>query len=46
MYLGHAVEMGSTDQVFQSPYPPYPEALLSAVPVAEAKVIRKWWGPM
>ncbi len=46
MYLGHAVEMGSTDQVFQSPYPPYPEALLSAVPVADTKVIRKWWGPM
>ncbi|MBP9952616.1 MAG: ABC transporter ATP-binding protein, partial [Cypionkella sp.] len=32
MYLGHVVEMGSTDQVFQPPYHPYTEALLSAVP--------------
>jgi peptide/nickel transport system ATP-binding protein len=41
MYLGHVVEMGSTDQVFQPPYHPYTEALLSAVPVADTKVIRK-----
>jgi peptide/nickel transport system ATP-binding protein len=41
MYLGHVVEMGTTDQVFQSPYHPYTEALLSAVPIADTKVIRK-----
>ena len=27
MYLGHVVEMGTTDQVFQPPYHPYTEAL-------------------
>ena len=38
MYLGHVVEMGSTDQVFSPPYHPYTEALLSAVPIADTKV--------
>ncbi|MEH7826652.1 ABC transporter ATP-binding protein [Gemmobacter denitrificans] len=38
MYLGHVVEMGSTDQVFQPPYHPYTEALLSAVPIADTHV--------
>jgi len=32
MYLGHVVELGTTDQVFAPPYHPYTEALLSAVP--------------
>jgi peptide/nickel transport system ATP-binding protein len=41
MYLGHVVEMGSTDQVFQRSYHPYTEALLSAVPIADTKVERK-----
>ena len=41
MYLGHVVEMGSTDQVFQPPYHPYTEALLSAVPIADTRVKRK-----
>ena len=41
MYLGHVVEMGTTDQVFQPPYHPYTEALLSAVPIADTRVIRK-----
>jgi peptide/nickel transport system ATP-binding protein len=41
MYLGHVVEMGSTDQVFQPPYHPYTEALLSAVPIADTKVTRQ-----
>ena len=38
MYLGHVVEIGTTDQVFQPPYHPYTEALLSAVPIADTSV--------
>lgn len=38
MYLGHVVEMGTTDQVFAPPYHPYTEALLSAVPIADTHV--------
>ena len=41
MYLGHVVELGDTDQVFQPPYHPYTEALLSAVPIADTSVERK-----
>lgn len=41
MYLGHVVEIGGTDQVFQPPYHPYTEALLSAVPIADTSVKRK-----
>ncbi len=41
MYLGHVVELGSTDQVFQPPYHPYTEALLSAVPIADTSVQKK-----
>lgn len=41
MYLGHVVEMGSTDQVFSPPYHPYTEALLSAVPIADTSVKKK-----
>ena len=38
MYLGHVVEIGTTDQVFEPPYHPYTEALLSAVPIADTAV--------
>jgi peptide/nickel transport system ATP-binding protein len=38
MYLGHVVEMGATDQVFEPPYHPYTEALLSAAPIADTSV--------
>ncbi|UWQ89424.1 ABC transporter ATP-binding protein [Rhodobacteraceae bacterium M382] len=38
MYLGHVVELGTTDQVFSPPYHPYTEALLSAVPIADTSV--------
>jgi peptide/nickel transport system ATP-binding protein len=38
MYLGHVVELGTTDQVFAPPYHPYTEALLSAVPIADTSV--------
>jgi peptide/nickel transport system ATP-binding protein len=41
MYLGHVVEMGTTEQVFQPPYHPYTEALLSAVPVADTSIEKK-----
>ncbi|MGB0498486.1 MAG: dipeptide ABC transporter ATP-binding protein [Rubricella sp.] len=41
MYLGHVVEMGTTEQVFAPPYHPYTEALLSAVPIADTKVAKK-----
>jgi len=38
MYLGHVVEIGTTDEVFSPPYHPYTEALLSAVPIADTSV--------
>ena len=41
MYLGHIVEMGTTDQIFSPPYHPYTEALLSAVPIADTSVSKK-----
>jgi peptide/nickel transport system ATP-binding protein len=41
MYLGHVVELGSTDQVFSPPYHPYTEALLSAGPIADPSVKKK-----
>ncbi|WP_439122999.1 dipeptide ABC transporter ATP-binding protein [Marivita sp.] len=41
MYLGHVVELGTTDQVFAPPYHPYTEALLSAVPIADTSVTKK-----
>ena len=40
MYLGHIVEQGTTEQVFQPPYHPYTEALLSAAPVADTSVTK------
>jgi peptide/nickel transport system ATP-binding protein len=41
MYLGHVVELGTTDQVFSPPYHPYTEALLSAVPIADTKIKKR-----
>ena len=41
MYLGHIVEQGTTDEVFSPPYHPYTEALLSAIPIADTKVVKK-----
>jgi peptide/nickel transport system ATP-binding protein len=36
IYLGHLMEVGRTQEVLQPPYHPYTEALLSAIPLAEA----------
>ncbi|PQO22788.1 ABC transporter ATP-binding protein [Rhodobacteraceae bacterium WD3A24] len=41
MYLGHVVELGTTDQVFAPPYHPYTEALLSAVPIPDPGVEKR-----
>ncbi|MGW0769116.1 dipeptide ABC transporter ATP-binding protein [Streptomyces sp. NPDC002676] len=35
MYLGHIVETGSTEALFEDPKHPYTEALLSAIPVPD-----------
>ena len=37
MYLGYVVEQGTTDQIFEPPYHPYTEALLSAIPIADTR---------
>ena len=42
LHLGHVVEFGSTDQVFSPPYHPYTEAVLSAVPIADTNVEKKY----
>ena len=41
MYLGHILERGTTQQVFDPPYHPYTEALLSAVPIADPEVTKR-----
>jgi peptide/nickel transport system ATP-binding protein len=41
MYLGHIVEQGSTQDVFSPPYHPYTEALLSAIPLADATYTKR-----
>ena len=40
MYLGKIVETGPTDDVIQSPFHPYTEALIAAVPVPDPTVKR------
>ena len=37
LYLGHVMELGSAEQVFNPPHHPYTEALLSAVPSIDAE---------
>ncbi len=41
MYLGWIMERGTTEQIFQPPYCPYTEALLSAVPIADPEVTKR-----
>ncbi|CAB1079148.1 ABC transporter ATP-binding protein [Alkalispirochaeta odontotermitis] len=41
MYLGHILERGTTEQIFEPPYSPYTEALLSAVPIADPEVTKR-----
>ena len=41
MYLGHILEMGATGQIFAPPFHPYTEALLSAIPIADARVKKR-----
>lgn len=41
MYLGHAVEYGSDEQIFNHPAHPYTKALLSAVPIPDPEKEKK-----
>lgn len=41
MYLGYIVEQGTTDQIFEPPYHPYTEALLSAIPIADTRFTKR-----
>jgi len=41
VYLGHAVETGSREAIFNDPQHPYTRALLSATPVADPKARRE-----
>jgi len=41
MYLGHILERGTTEEIFEPPYHPYTEALLSAVPIADPEVTKR-----
>ncbi len=41
MYLGQIMEQGATSQVFAPPYHPYTEALLAAVPIADATMEKR-----
>ncbi len=41
IYLGRIMERGPTEEVFGPPYHPFTEALLSAVPIADASVEKR-----
>jgi peptide/nickel transport system ATP-binding protein len=41
MYLGSIMERGTTTEIFEPPYHPYTEALLSAVPIADPEVTKR-----
>jgi peptide/nickel transport system ATP-binding protein len=41
MYLGQIMEAGTTEEIFNPPYHPYTEALLSAAPIADPGVKKR-----
>ncbi|MDJ0752036.1 MAG: ABC transporter ATP-binding protein [Ardenticatenaceae bacterium] len=41
MYLGQVMEFGPAEEIYQLPYHPYTEALLSAVPIPDPSVTQK-----
>ncbi|MBC6439757.1 MAG: ABC transporter ATP-binding protein [Rhodospirillales bacterium] len=41
MYLGQIMESGAADKIFDPPYHPYTEALLSAVPIPDPDIEQK-----
>ncbi|MBM3519955.1 MAG: ABC transporter ATP-binding protein [Alphaproteobacteria bacterium] len=41
MYLGYVVEQGTTREIFEPPYHPYTEALLSAIPIADTRYTKR-----
>ena len=44
MYLGKVVELGPTDEVFDTPRHPYTQSLLSAIPqIGKARVTENFW---
>ena len=45
MYLGHLVEEGDTDEVFDHPQHPYTRTLMSAVPSIGQRILRKGNSP-
>jgi oligopeptide transport system ATP-binding protein len=41
MHLGHIVETGTTDEIFENPVHPYTRSLLSAIPHPNPRVEKK-----